>query len=92
MFKQRYSQGNPIVLTETYANHHVYICWRFEFNQIIIDMENTIQDIDHQIQIAQQELAFEKDSEAKKRYQVKLKKLQLQREIAVIKKRIQQLS
>jgi hypothetical protein len=55
-------------------------------------MENTIQDIDHQIQIAQQELAFEKDSDAQKKYQLTIQKLKLRREIAVIKKRIEQLS
>jgi len=55
-------------------------------------MENEIQDIDHQIQIANQKLAYEKDGQKKADLSRRIQKLKLQREIATIRKRIEALS
>ena len=66
--------------------------WRSEFSEIFIDMENEIQDLDHQIQLVTQELAYEKDGQKKADLSRRIQKLKLQREIATIRKRIEALS
>ena len=55
-------------------------------------MENEIQELDHQIQILNQQLAYEKDSQKKADLSRRIQKLKLQREIATIRKRIEALS
>lgn len=59
---------------------------------IFINMENTILDLDHQIQIATQQLAFEKDNDLKQKLTTKLQKLKLKKEIEEIRKRIDALN
>ena len=66
--------------------------WRSEFSEIFIDMENEIQDLDHQVQILNQQLAYEKDGQKKADLGRRIQKLKLQREIATIRKRIEALS
>ena len=60
--------------------------------EIFISMENRIQELDQQIDIATRKLAYEKDNEAKQKLNKQIQKLKLQREIEVIKKRIKALS
>ena len=54
-------------------------------------MENVIQDLDHQIQIATQQMTYEKDNSTKQKIIAKIKKLKLQKEIAEIRKQIEAL-
>jgi hypothetical protein len=62
----------------------------FDLRTYLFDME--LQDIDHQISITSQQLAYEKDPNKKTELGKKIQKLRLQREIATIKKRIEALS
>jgi len=52
----------------------------------------TPEDYNHEIQIASQELAYSKNQDEKIKLSKKIQKLKYEREIAVIKKKIEQLS
>jgi hypothetical protein len=52
----------------------------------------TAEEYNQKIDIASKELAYAKTAEEKEKYSKKLQRLRLQREIALIRKRIEQLS
>ena len=55
-------------------------------------MENRIQILDQEIDIATRKLAYERDTKAKQKLNKQIQKLKLEREIEEIKKRIKALS
>lgn len=52
----------------------------------------TPEEYNQEIDIANRELAYADNSESKAKWQVKIQRLKYQREIAIIKKKIEQLS
>lgn len=52
----------------------------------------TPEDYNHEIQIANQELAYSKNSEEKAKLATRIQKLKYEREIAIIRKKIEQIS
>jgi hypothetical protein len=54
-------------------------------------MENTLQDLDHQIQIVNMQIAYETDNDAKQKLNLKIQSLRLKKEIAEIRKKIEAL-
>ena len=66
--------------------------WRNGSCRIFIGMENRIQILDQEIDIATRKLAYERDTKAKQKLNKQIQKLKLEREIEEIKKRIKALS